>query len=119
MTLLPIPVWREENRPEQSSLWLRLVKPTRRSLNHSHCTPPEELATSCHRGVPLLDEVADLCGLANMPTYSYRCDKCRKTFERTESISEHEKRKPQCPICGSKKVAALPARVYVVTSKKS
>ncbi|MGH9340295.1 MAG: FmdB family zinc ribbon protein [Acidobacteriota bacterium] len=54
-----------------------------------------------------------------MPTYQYRCEKCGKTFERTETISEHERTKPQCPKCGSKKVSAVPGRVYVVTSKKS
>jgi putative FmdB family regulatory protein len=54
-----------------------------------------------------------------MPTYQYRCEKCEKTFERTYTISEHETAKPQCPKCGSKKVSAVPGRVYVVTSKKS
>ena len=54
-----------------------------------------------------------------MPTYQYRCEECGKAFERTETISEHEKAKPQCPGCGSKDVSAVPARVYVVTPKKS
>jgi putative FmdB family regulatory protein len=54
-----------------------------------------------------------------MPTYQYRCEKCGKTFERTETMSEHEAAKPQCPNCGNKKVSAVPSRVYVVTSKKS
>lgn len=54
-----------------------------------------------------------------MPTYQYRCDKCGKAFERTETMSEHEAAKPQCPNCRSKKVSAVPGRVYVVTSKKS
>jgi putative FmdB family regulatory protein len=54
-----------------------------------------------------------------MPTYQYRCEKCGKMFERTETMSEHEAAKPQCPNCGSKKVSAVPGRVYVVTSKKS
>ena len=54
-----------------------------------------------------------------MPTYQYRCEECRKTFERTETISPHEAAKPQCPKCGSKKVSAVPSRVCVVTSKKS
>ena len=49
-----------------------------------------------------------------MPTYQYRCDKCGKKFERTETISEHETVKPQCP-----KVTFVPGRVFVVTSKKS
>jgi len=34
-----------------------------------------------------------------MPTYQYRCEKCGKTFERTETISAHELLKPQCPNC--------------------
>jgi predicted nucleic acid-binding Zn ribbon protein len=29
-----------------------------------------------------------------MPTYQYRCEECGKAFERTETISEHEKAKP-------------------------
>ena len=32
-----------------------------------------------------------------MPTYQYRCEKCGKTFECTETMSEHEAAKPQCP----------------------
>jgi putative FmdB family regulatory protein len=58
-------------------------------------------------------------GLEPMPTYSYRCEKCGKKFERTETISEHEATKPTCPKCGSKKVCFVPGNVYVVTSKKS
>ena len=54
-----------------------------------------------------------------MPTYQYRCEKCGKRFERTETISEHVAVKPQCPECGSKKVTFVPGRVFVVTSKKS
>ena len=54
-----------------------------------------------------------------MPTYQYRCEKCRKKFERAETISEHEAKKPTCPKCGSKKVSFVPGNVYVVTSKKS
>ena len=54
-----------------------------------------------------------------MPTYQFRCQACEQTFERTETISEHEVAKPQCPNCGSKKVSVMPGRVYVVTSKKS
>ena len=47
------------------------------------------------------------------------CENCGKTFERTETISEHEALKPPCPKCGSKKVSFVPGRVYVVTTKKS
>jgi putative FmdB family regulatory protein len=52
-----------------------------------------------------------------MPTY--RCEKCGKRFERTETISEHAAVKPQCRECGSKKIIFVPGRVFVVTSKKS
>lgn len=54
-----------------------------------------------------------------MPTYDYRCENCKRTFSRTESFSEHEKAKPKCPKCGSKKIAQVPGRFSVVTSKKS
>jgi putative FmdB family regulatory protein len=55
-----------------------------------------------------------------MPTYQYRCDKCGKKFERSETtIAEHEAAKLKCPKCGSKKVSYVPGNVFVVTSKKS
>ena len=54
-----------------------------------------------------------------MPTYQYRCEECEKTFERTETMAEHDVVKPQCPKCGSRKVSIVPSRVYVVTSRKS
>jgi len=54
-----------------------------------------------------------------MPTYQYRCDKCGKKFERSETISEHGTSKGKCPKCGSAKVSQIPGNVFVVTSKKS
>jgi putative FmdB family regulatory protein len=54
-----------------------------------------------------------------MPTYRYCCQECEKTFERTETMSEHERSTPGCPNCKSKKVSAVPSRVHVVTTKKS
>jgi putative FmdB family regulatory protein len=54
-----------------------------------------------------------------VPTYQYRCKECGKSFERTETISEHEAAKVRCPKCNSKKVTQVPGRVNVVTSKKS
>ena len=54
-----------------------------------------------------------------MPTYEYRCEDCRKKFERTESISEHETAKTKCPKCGSKKVATVPSLFFAMTLKKS
>ena len=54
-----------------------------------------------------------------MPTYQYRCNECGKSFERTETITEHEAAKVRCPKCNSKKVTQVPGRVHVVTSKKA
>jgi putative FmdB family regulatory protein len=52
--------------------------------------------------------VQELFGVHPMPTYSYRCEKCGKNFDRVETMSEHEAAKPQCLKCGSKKVSAVP-----------
>ncbi len=54
-----------------------------------------------------------------MPTYDYRCQACGKKFTRDVSMTEHEKRRPACPKCGSRKVAQSFSAVYVKTSKKS
>ena len=54
-----------------------------------------------------------------VPTYQYRCEKCGKSFERIESMAEHENAKAKCPKCDSKKVTQVPGRIHVVTSKKS
>jgi putative FmdB family regulatory protein len=54
-----------------------------------------------------------------MPTYQYRCEKCGKKFERTETISEHETLKMKCPKCGSKKVSLVPGNVYVVPPRRA
>ena len=58
-----------------------------------------------------------MIGRVDVPTYQYRCGECGKSFERTETISEHENAQIRCPKCNTKKVA--PGRVYVVTTKKS
>ncbi len=54
-----------------------------------------------------------------MPTYQYRCQEYEKTFERTETMSDHERSTPDCPNCKSKKVSVVRSRVYVATTKKS
>jgi len=71
------------------------------------------------RKLCVLCRQAHFAGFESMPTYRYRCEKCGKRFERTETISEHEALKLKCPKCGSKKVSFVPGNVYVVTSKKS
>ena len=54
-----------------------------------------------------------------MPTYVYRCEQFGQTFERTETVSEHVKAKPQCPKCGGDKVVSVPTPFMVITGKKS
>jgi len=54
-----------------------------------------------------------------MPTYQYRCEKCEKGFERTETISEHAEVNRNARSVGAKRVTFAPGRVFVVTSKKS
>jgi putative FmdB family regulatory protein len=46
-----------------------------------------------------------------VPTYQYRCRECGKSFERTETISEHEKAKVRCPKCDGKNLTQVPGRV--------
>ena len=40
-----------------------------------------------------------------MPTYEYRCDACKHTFEELQSFSEEPLKK--CPECGKKKLQRL------------
>ena len=54
-----------------------------------------------------------------MPTYTYHCEKCGETFERVETMAEHEKAKPKCPKCESKKVTRKPSAFIAKTSRKS
>ena len=60
-----------------------------------------------------------MIGSVDVPTYQYLCRECGKSFERTETITEHEKAKTKCPKCDSNKVTQVPGRVHVVTAKKS
>jgi putative FmdB family regulatory protein len=54
-----------------------------------------------------------------MPTYAYRCEQCGETFERVETISEHDTAKRRCPKCESEKVVSVPTRFMAMTGKKS
>jgi putative FmdB family regulatory protein len=55
-----------------------------------------------------------------MPTYEFRCEKCRKPFTVVLSISEYEKRKRfRCPKCKSTRVKQQITSFQTVTSKKS
>jgi putative FmdB family regulatory protein len=54
-----------------------------------------------------------------MPTYEFKCGKCKKKFSLVLSLSKYEKKKPKCPKCGSKQVEQLVQPFFAVTSKKS
>lgn len=54
-----------------------------------------------------------------MPTYEYQCQECQKEFSQEMSISEHERARPVCPGCKSRKVTQLISGFQVVTSRKS
>jgi putative FmdB family regulatory protein len=58
-------------------------------------------------------------GGADMPTYEYLCQNCKKPFEVVMSISEYEKRKVKCPKCGKGRVKQQITGFMVQTSKKS
>ena len=54
-----------------------------------------------------------------MPTYEFFCEKCKKAFEVTVSISDYEKKKYKCPKCGGKRVNQQITAFQTVTSRKS
>jgi len=54
-----------------------------------------------------------------MPSYDYRCPKCKKKFTALLSIGEHDAGKAKCPKCGGKKLEQLITAFQVKTSRKS
>jgi len=54
-----------------------------------------------------------------MPTYDFRCEKCKKKFTRMMTITEYEKKKRRCPKCKSTRVKQEISSFQVVTSRKS
>jgi putative FmdB family regulatory protein len=54
-----------------------------------------------------------------MPTYDFKCKKCKKEFYLILSIKEHEKKVFKCPHCGSEEVDQQFSVFYAKTSKKS
>ncbi|MGQ0658693.1 MAG: FmdB family zinc ribbon protein [Chromatiales bacterium] len=54
-----------------------------------------------------------------MPTYEYRCEKCRNRFERVQHVAEHVKAKARCPKCGSVNVERVFSTFFAKTGKKS
>jgi len=54
-----------------------------------------------------------------VPRYEFLCQKCRKRFELTMTISERERAKVKCPKCKSTKVARQLGAFTAQTAKKS
>lgn len=57
-----------------------------------------------------------------MPTYEFRCEKCRKVFEQVWSLADYDRKvkvKLKCPSCRSTRVVKTISLVQVKTSKKS
>jgi putative FmdB family regulatory protein len=54
-----------------------------------------------------------------MPSYDYRCLKCKKQFSTILSIKQHDSKKAKCPKCGGKNLAQLISSFMVKTSRKS
>ena len=54
-----------------------------------------------------------------MPSYSYQCDACRKTFSQQMTIAEHDKKRVKCPKCGNRRARQCIGSFGVKTSKKS
>jgi putative FmdB family regulatory protein len=58
-------------------------------------------------------------GGRKMPTYEFKCLKCKNKFEITENITKYDPKKIKCPKCGEKKLERIYSGVYVQTSSKS
>jgi putative FmdB family regulatory protein len=54
-----------------------------------------------------------------MPSYDYRCEKCRKVFSVTLSVEQHDRRKVACPKCGSRAVKQQIRSFFAKTSRKA
>ncbi len=54
-----------------------------------------------------------------MPRYEFLCEKCKKPFELTMTISEREKTKVKCPKCKGTKVVPQLGGFMAQTPKKS
>lgn len=54
-----------------------------------------------------------------MPTYEFKCEKCKKVFTETMTVAEYEKKKKRCPKCKSTRVKQQISSFQTITSKKS
>ena len=54
-----------------------------------------------------------------MPTYSFVCKNCKKSFTKSMTLAEYDKGRFICPKCNSKKVEQQVAAFFAVSPKKS
>ena len=54
-----------------------------------------------------------------MPTYTFVCKDCKKSFTQMMTLADYEKSKVACPKCSSKKVEQKVAAFFAVSAKKS
>jgi putative FmdB family regulatory protein len=54
-----------------------------------------------------------------MPLYEYQCKECGRIFNIRLTIKEHDKKRPKCPKCGSRKLDPKYSSFFVKTAKKS
>jgi putative FmdB family regulatory protein len=54
-----------------------------------------------------------------MPLYEYLCKKCRQSFAFTMTVSEHEKKRDQCPHCNSTEIVPQSSRFSRRLQKKA
>lgn len=54
-----------------------------------------------------------------MPIYEFRCTQCRRSFSYAMPISEHGRKRPACPKCGSRAVETVLSTFFAKTIRKS
>jgi putative FmdB family regulatory protein len=54
-----------------------------------------------------------------MPIYEFRCTRCRRHFSHSMPISEHGRKRPACPKCGSRSVQSVLSTFFAKTIRKS
>jgi putative FmdB family regulatory protein len=55
-----------------------------------------------------------------MPTYDFKCEKCKKTFTEKQTFEQHDHhKKVKCPKCGSTSVRQVISSTFAKTAKKS
>ena len=62
---------------------------------------------------------SNVAGVKSMPLYEYSCRECGHSFTIRMRIEEHDKKRPKCPKCGSRKLDHKYGSFFAKTAKKS